>query len=158
SFTCSRKGRTASRQQVKLASRFSRSVGLELPIVSANMDSVTESRMARTLALSGGLGIIHRAMPIEAQAREVERVKRSHGWMVEEPLCLPRDATLLEAREFIRRHGVTGILIEEERGSRVLAGLLSNRDLPWEGGHGDEPLERFMTPFERLVTRPPDVS
>src|SRR5438093_13597918 len=88
------KGRVGSRRDVGLASRFTREITLELPVVSANMDSVTEADMARVMALEGGIGIIHRAMPIELQAGEVERVKRSHGWRVEEPLRLPRDATL----------------------------------------------------------------
>jgi IMP dehydrogenase len=122
------------------------------------MDSVTESRMARVLALEGGLGVIHRGMSIQAQAREVERVKRSHGWMVEVPISLPRDATMREARDVARRHGVTGILIEESRGSGILAGLLSQRDMPWGKGHDAEPVERFMTPFDRLVTGPPGVA
>jgi IMP dehydrogenase len=152
-----RSGRVGSRQGVRLTSPFVAGLALELPIVSANMDSVTESPMARVLALEGGIGVIHRAMPVGAQAREVARVKRSHGWIVEEPLCLARDATLREAREVIRRHGITGILIEESRGSRVLAGLLSNRDLPWDRERDGEAVEGFMTPFDRLVTRPPGV-
>src|SRR5262249_13452954 len=128
---------------------------LELPIVSANMDSVTGGSMARVMALEGGIGIVHRGMPIEEQAREVERVKRSHGWAVAEPFCLPRHAPLREAKEVARRHGVTGILIEETRGSRVLAGILSKRDLPWAGSHDQEPVSRFMTPFDRMqVGRP----
>jgi IMP dehydrogenase len=143
---------------VSLTGRFTRHVTLELPIVSANMDSVTESPMARVLALEGGIGVVHRAMPIESQAREIERVKRSHGWVVEEPLCLPRTASLREARDVIRRHGITGILIEESRGSRKLAGLLSNRDLPWGEGHGTEAVERFMTPFDGLVVGKPGIS
>jgi IMP dehydrogenase len=140
---------------VSLTGRFSRHVALELPIVSANMDSVTEAPMARVLALEGGIGVVHRAMSIESQAREIERVKRSHGWVVEEPLCLPRGSSLREARDVIRRRGITGILIEEERGSRRLAGLLSNRDLPWGDARNSEPVERFMTPFDRLVTGAP---
>ena len=152
------RGRVGSRLAVRLTTRFTKGIPLELPMISANMDSVTEAPMARVLALEGGIGVIHRAMPVEAQAREVERVKRSHGWVVEEPICLPRDATLREAREVARRHGVTGILIEETRRSRVLAGLLSKRDMPYGGGHDTEPVERFMTPYERLITRSPGVS
>src|SRR5882672_2930980 len=152
------RGRVGSRQSVRLTTGFTRGIPLELPIVSANMDSVTESRMARSMALDGGMGVIHRAMTIEAQAREVERVKRSHGWVVEEPIAIPRGATLREAREVARRHGVTGILIEETRQGRILAGLLSRRDMPYGTGHDGEPVERFMTPYERLVTRPPGVS
>ncbi len=152
------RGRVGSRQSVRLTAGFTRAIPLELPIVSANMDSVTESRMARVLALEGGMGVIHRAMPIEEQAREVERVKRSHGWVVEEPIVVPRGATLREAREVARRHGVTGILIEETRGSGVLAGLLSKRDIPWGKRSDAENVERFMTPFERVITRPPGVT
>lgn len=148
-----------SRREVRLTGGFTRRIPLELPIVSANMDSVTEAPMARALALEGGIGVIHRALTIEDQAGAVERVKRSHGWVVEAPLCLARGATLREAREVIRRHGITGILIEEDRGSRVLAGLLSNRDIPWGGGaRDDEPVERFMTPFARLVTGAPGIA
>jgi IMP dehydrogenase len=152
------RGTVGSRATARLTTRCSRGIGLELPIVSANMDSVTESRMARVMALEGGIGIVHRAMAIEAQAAEVDRVKRSHGWVVEEPICLPRDATLREAREVARRHGVTGILICETRQSGVLAGMLSKRDMPWGSGHDQEPVARYMTPFEKLVTRPPGVS
>jgi IMP dehydrogenase len=152
------KGRVGSRRSVRLTGRLTGAIALELPIVSANMDSVTEGPMARALALEGGIGVVHRALPIGEQAAEIERVKRSHGWVVEEPLCLPRGASLREARDVIRRHGITGILIEEERGSRALAGLLSNRDIPWGPGHDAEPVEHFMTPFERLVTGAPGIA
>lgn len=152
------KGRVGSRGAVRLASRLTDAIGLELPIVSANMDSVTESGMARVMALEGGIGVIHRALPIEEQAREVERVKRSHGWIIEEPIRLPRTATLREAREATRRHGVTGLLIEESRGSGILAGVLSKRDMPWGTERDQESVERFMTPAARLHTRPPGVS
>jgi len=152
------KGRVRSRAAVSLTSRLTEGIGLELPIVAANMDSVTEADMARVMALEGGIGIVHRALPIEDQAREVERVKRSHGWIIEEPIRLPRAATIREARETTHRHGVTGLLIEEERGSGVLAGLLSKRDMPWAVEHDPEPVERFMTPVGRLHTRAPGVS
>ncbi|HET7293555.1 MAG TPA: IMP dehydrogenase [Vicinamibacteria bacterium] len=145
-------GHVASRRQVSLRSRLSRRLSLELPVVSANMDSVTGTRMAKAMAFEGGIGILHRAMSIEEQAQGVERVKRSHGHVVEEPLCLPRQATIREAREFTRQHNITGILIEEERGSRILAGLLSNRDMPWTPGHDADRVEAFMTPFAELVT------
>ena len=88
-----RHGVVETRRDVGLALRFSRRIALELPIVSANMDSVTGARMARTMALEGGLGIVHRAMPIDAQAAKVGLVKRSHGHVIEHPHALPRDAT-----------------------------------------------------------------
>ena len=152
------KGVVGSRHAVSLGSMLTPQIPLELPIVSANMDSVTSGTMARTMALAGGLGIIHRAMPIEAQAREVKRVKRSHGHVVEHPLSLPRTATIREAREFAKRHSITGILIEQTAGSGLLTGLLSNRDMPWSAGHEDDAIDRFMTPVERLVTGAPGIT
>jgi IMP dehydrogenase len=145
-------GHVASRREVSLRSQLSRRLSFELPIVSANMDSVTGPRMAKAMAFEGGIGVLHRAMAIEHQAEAVEKVKRSHGHVVDKPLCLPRGTTIREVREFTRKHNITGILIEEERGSGILAGLLSNRDMPWTPGHDDAKVDEFMTPFEELVT------
>jgi IMP dehydrogenase len=78
--------------------------------------------------------------------------------VVDRPFVLARSASIREARELARRHNVTGLLIEEAPGSGVLAGLLSNRDLPWSASVDDHPVEEFMTPIARLVTGPPDVS
>lgn len=151
-------GIVPSRRDVSLKTSLSRRIGLELPVVSANMDSVTGARMAQALALEGAIGFIHRAMPIAAQAESVARVKRTYGYVVEQPLSLPRGTTVREAREFIAQHDTTGILIEQTRGSGILVGLLSNRDLPWLGGSEDQGVEAFMTPIERLVTGPPDIT
>lgn len=151
-------GVVASRRDVSLRTRLSRRLGLELPVVSANMDTVTGARMAKALALEGGIGFVHRGMPIAAQADRVARVKRTHSYVVEQPLCLPRGTTIREARAFTAKHNITGILIEETRGSGVLAGLLSNRDLPWIEGFEDHRVEEFMTPVEKLVTGPPEIS
>jgi IMP dehydrogenase len=152
------RGTVGSRRNVRLSSRLTRHLDIELPVVSANMDSVTAGPMAKTLALEGGLGFIHRGLSIEAQRQEVLQVKRSHGYIVEHPLCLPRSATIREAREFTRRHKITGILIEERKGSNVLAGMLSNRDMPWFEGYDDRRVDEFMTPVDRLHTRPAGVA
>ncbi len=151
-------GVVPSRRDVSLRTSLSRRISLELPVVSANMDSVTGGWMAQALALEGGIGFIHRAMPIAAQAESVARVKRTYGYVVEQPLSLPRGTTVREARAFIARHDTTGILIEEAHGSGILVGLLSNRDLPWLEGFEDQGVEAFMTPIERLVTGPPDIT
>jgi IMP dehydrogenase len=151
-------GVVPSRRDVSLRTSLSRRISLELPVVSANMDSVTGARMAQALALEGGIGFIHRAKPIAAQAESVARVKRTYGYVVEQPLSLPRGTTVREARAFITQHDITGILIEEARGSGILVGLLSNRDLPWLEGFEDQGVEAFMTPIERLVTGPPDIT
>lgn len=147
----------ATRREVSLDTRLSRRIRLGLPVVSANMDSVTETHMARAMALEGGIGIIHRAMTIEAQAAMVKAVKRSQGYVVERPLSLPRSATMAQARQFTRLHGLSGILIEDREGSGVLAGLLSNRDMPWTDAQDDRPVEDFMTPRDKLFTAPPGI-
>jgi IMP dehydrogenase len=151
-------GVVASRRDVALRTRLSRRLSLELPVVSANMDSVTGSQMAKVMALEGGIGFVHRGMPIAAQVESVVRVKRTHSYVVEQPLCLPRGTTIREVRNFTAKHNITGILIEETRGSGTLAGLLSNRDLPWIESLDDHHVEEFMTPVEKLVTGPPDIT
>lgn len=148
-------GIVESRRAVSLRTRLTRRLSVELPVVSANMDSVTGPGMAKAMALEGGLGFIHRALSIETQADAVRQVKRSHGDVVERPLSLPRDATIREAREFTRKNRITGVLIEETRGSGVLAGLLSNRDMPWREDWEGRRVDEFMTPVEKLVTGPP---
>ena len=147
-----------SRREVSLRTRLTRRLTLDLPVVSANMDSVTDARMAVAMALEGGLGFVHRGLPIAAQAAEVARVKRTQGHVVDRPFCLARGSSVREARELARRHNVTGLLVEEAPGSGILAGLLSNRDLPWSAAHDDRPVEEFMTPAARLVTGAPDIS
>jgi IMP dehydrogenase len=151
-------GVVSTRRAIGLTSRLTRQLHLELPVVAANMDSVTEAAMAKTLALEGGIGFMHRAMTIEAQAREVARVKQSHGFVVEQPLCLPKGTTIREARVFMRQHAITGILIEVAAGSQILAGMLTQRDLPWMEGYEECPVEDFMTPLEKLHTRAPGIS
>ena len=148
----------ASRREVSLRTRLTRRLTLELPLVSANMDSVTDARMAVAMALEGGLGFVHRGLPIAAQAAEVARVKRTQGHVVDRPFCLARGSSVREARELARRHNVTGLLVEEAPGGGVLAGLLSNRDWPWSAAQDDRPVEEFMTPVAQLVTGPPDIS
>lgn len=152
------KGSAPTRRRIPLDTQFSRRIRLALPVVSANMDSVTGEKMAKAMALEGGIGIIHRGLSISSQSQKVARLKRSHGYLVENPFCLPRSATIAEAREFTRQHNITGILIEEEKGSKVLAGLLSNRDLPWMDGYEDRRVEEFMTPLERLTTEAPEIT
>ena len=140
----------STRRKVSLRTPLSRRLSLELPVVSANMDSVTGARMATAMALEGGIGVIHRGMSIAAQAERVATVKRMQGHVVEQPWCLPRGSTIGEAREFTRKHQISGILIEERPGSGILAGLLSHRDLPWDEGCEDRPVD---DPSRRLHDR-----
>lgn len=152
------RGIVESRRKVELGSPLTKTLDISLPVIAANMDSVTRKEMAKTLALEGGVGIIHRGMSIADQAREVSSVKRSHGHLVEKPLCLAKGATIREARIFTKKHHITGILIEETPGSMKLAGLLSNRDMPWSEAERDRRVEEFMTPVSRLVTASPKIT
>ena len=108
--------------------------------------------------MGGGIGVIHRAMTIERQARKVAQIKRSQSAVIKNPLCLPSGTTIQQARKFAKNHSITGILIETESGSNILAGLLSQRDMPWNGDYDGEAVDRFMTPFDRLVIDKPDIS
>ena len=152
------KGVTGSRRKVHLISSLTKTINLRLPIVSSNMDSVTSADMARAMALEGGLGVVHRAMSIDRQARKIEQVKRSQSAVIENPLCLPSDATIRKAKSFARKNEITGILIETESGSGILAGLLSGRDMPWTNEYDSRPVSEFMTPLDKLITEKPEVS
>ncbi len=151
-------GVCSSRRSIPLTTALTGALRLELPIISANMDSVTGAEMAEAMALEGGIGFIHRAMSITRQAEAVKTVKRSYGAVIERPLSLPLGTSVREAKVFARRHNITAILIEEQSGSGRLAGLLTHRDMPWLPELVDQPVDRFMTPFDRLITARPGIS
>ena len=147
-----------SRRAVDLSTLLTRDLRLGLPILSSNMDSVTEDTMAMTIALEGGIGIVHRALPIPQQAELVRRVKRSHGAVIEDPWRIPRGTSIKDAKALARKHSINALLIEEEEGSGILAGLLTARDLPWRAEDEARPVDEFMTPFDRLLTSAPGIS
>lgn len=151
-------GVASTRSSLSLGCKLTESIELGLPVVSSNMDSVTEAEMAKALALEGGIGIVHRAISIDRQADMVRLVKRSHSAVIESPTRVPRGTTLGEAKAVARRHNITALLIEDEPGNGVLAGLLTNRDIPRGAGTEAQPVDDFMTPFERLHVSPPGVS
>jgi IMP dehydrogenase len=151
------KGVVESRRSISLRSRLSKALSIDLPVISSNMDSVTEAEMARSMALEGGIGFVHRAMTIDRQTEMVRRVKRSHSAVIESPRKLPRGATIGEAKSFTRRHHITALLIEESPGSGILAGLLTNRDIPRRADADSRPVDEFMTPFDRLHVSAPGI-
>ena len=118
-----------SRLQTDLRTRLSRHITLNIPIVSANMDTVTESGMAIALAREGGIGIIHRFMTIEDQVDEILRVKRSESVMIEQPYTIKPDVTVAEAKKTMAEYGVSGLLVEE---GGKLAGIITRRDITFE--------------------------
>lgn len=119
-----------SRADTNLKTRMSRNIILDIPLVSANMDTVTESMMAISLAREGGIGIIHRFMTIEDQVDEVLKVKRSESVIIEQPYTIKSDMTVEEAKEMMTQNGVSGLLVEED--GKKLAGIVTRRDIMFE--------------------------
>lgn len=136
---------------VSTTTRFSRSVGLSIPVASSAMDTVTESALAVALAQQGGIGVVHRNLGIEAQVREVDVVKRSAHGVIRDPLTLEPDETVGEARSLMEQHGISGLPVLE--GERVV-GILTRRDLKFRGDNAQK-VSEVMT-REDLVTAPPD--
>ena len=118
-----------SRSQTNLRTKLSRNITLNIPIISANMDTVTESGMAIALAREGGIGIIHRFMTIEDQVDEILKVKRSESVMIEQPYTVKPDLTVAEAKKAMAEFSVSGLLVEE--GGKLL-GIITRRDITFE--------------------------
>lgn len=139
----------ASRTAVNTRARLTRQISLAIPIVSANMDTVTESAMAIAIARAGGLGVIHRFMPVERMAAEVKRVKRAESYIVEKPATVLPTVTVDAAREAMESQGIGGLLVVGDDGE--LLGLLTTRDVLL----APDPLATVgtvMTPRAKIVT------
>ncbi|GAC1350833.1 MAG: IMP dehydrogenase [Ktedonobacteraceae bacterium] len=136
-------------RDVSTQTRLTRSITINIPIVSAAMDTVTEGKLAIALAREGGIGVIHRNLSIEDQAQEVDKVKRSESGMITDPVTLGPDASLREALSAMEHFHISGIPITE-RGK--LVGILTNRDIRFEM-NVDRPITELMT-RDRLITVP----
>lgn len=133
-----------------ITTRFSRGIALNIPLVSAAMDTVTEAELAIALAREGGIGVIHKNLTVEDQACEVDKVKRSESGLIVDPVTLPPDATIGEARRLMKQFGISGLPIVRDS---VLVGILTNRDLRFVDTDG-QPVVAVMTKDHRLVTAP----
>jgi len=136
-------------REVDVSTKLSRNIALNIPLVSAAMDTVTEARLAIALAREGGIGIIHKNMSIARQVAEVDKVKRSESGMIVDPVTLPVDAKLKDALKLMERYRISGIPIVQ---GRKLVGILTNRDQRFETNL-DLPVEQIMTK-ENLITAP----
>lgn len=136
-------------RDVQLHAQFSRNIKLKAPIVSAAMDTVTESRMAIAMARSGGIGVVHKNMSIAAQANEVRKVKRSESGMIKDPITLTADATAGDALSIMREHKIGGIPVIDSDGK--LVGIVTNRDLRFEKTMS-RPITELMTSDKLIVT------
>jgi IMP dehydrogenase len=141
---------TVHPRQVSVTSRLTRSIPLNVPLISAAMDTVTEAHMAIAMARAGGIGVIHKNMSVDKQAAEVDRVKRSESGMILNPVTLGPDRQLREAAAAMARYRISGVPIVDQAGK--LVGIITNRDLQFERNL-DQPIREVMTK-ERLVTAP----
>ena len=134
--------------QVSLQTRVTRDIALNIPLLSAAMDTVTDSRLAISMAQEGGIGIIHKNMTVDGQAAEVRRVKRYESGVVLEPITISPETTISEVRELTAKHGISGLPVVDRDG---LVGIVTKRDIRFETRE-DEPVASIMTPREKLVT------
>ena len=135
-------------REVDLSTQLTREIKLNIPILSAAMDTVTESRLAIALAQEGGMGIIHKSMTIEQQAREVLAVKKFESGIVRKPITVPPDMTIREVIDLTRAMGISGVPVVD---GKETVGIVTGRDLRFET-QLDAPVSEVMTPQERLVT------
>ena len=135
-------------REVNIQTKFTKNITINVPIVSAAMDTVTESKMAIAMAQEGGIGVLHKNMTIEEQASKVRKVKRAESGMIIDPVTLPLTAIVRDAKENMAEHSIGGIPIVDDNG--VLKGIVTNRDLRFEKNN-DRPIVEVMT-SENLVT------
>ena len=135
-------------RDVSLATQLTKSIRLNLPLMSAAMDTVTESRLAIALAQEGGIGIVHKNLSIKAQAIEVSKVKRFESGVVKDPLVVPPTMLVRDVIQLQRQHGISGLPVVE---AGKIVGIVTNRDIRFETNL-DQPVSNIMTPRERLVT------
>mgnify|MGYP002720946590 FL=1 len=136
--------------QVKTTTRVSRNISIAIPLVSAAMDTVTETRMAVAMAREGGLGILHRNLSIEDQAAMVDQVKRSEAGMIDEPITISPNATLADAEELCHTYRISGVPVVDDKEN--LVGIITNRDMRFED-NPQRPIREVMTAAP-LVTAP----
>ena len=148
--------RGTSRSDISTASRFSKTINLNIPIVSSNMDTVTESEMAIVMARSGGIGVIHRFLPIEKQVKQIMKVKRAQNYIIEKPYTLPISSTINDVRNLMNQYHVSGILITDT--NDILKGIITNRDLRFTENNGNDKVECHMTPREAMVVGSESIS
>ena len=135
-------------REVSLTTRLTKTIALNIPLVSAAMDTVTEARLAIAMAQEGGIGIVHKNMPPKAQAIEVAKIKRFESGVVKDPITISPDMTVRNVLNLIRQHRISGLPVVDA--SKVV-GIVTNRDLRFENNL-DQPVKNIMTPRDRLVT------
>ena len=139
---------------VNVATRFSKNISINIPIVSAAMDTVTESEMAVALARLGGIGVIHKNMSIANQAAQVRRVKRAESGMIYDPVTISKEATVGDALKLMKEHHIGGIPVVDD--NKRLIGIVTNRDLRFQTDMLLS-IEKVMTSGKLITTTSPDL-
>lgn len=137
-------------REVSVETRLTREIRLKIPMLSAAMDTVTEARLAIVLAQEGGIGIIHKNMTAEEQARHVRLVKKFESGVIKDPITVTPDSSIRDVLELTRAHNISGVPVVDKE---ELVGIVTSRDLRFEHRYG-EPVSSIMTPKDRLVTVP----
>ncbi len=141
-------------RNVSVASRFSRNVPINTPIVSAAMDTVTEAELAIAIARQGGIGVIHKNMTIQEQAHQVRKVKRAENGMIYDPVTIKADGTVGDAVGLMKEHKIGGIPVVDD--TKKLIGIVTNRDLRFQTDYA-RPISEVMTKENLVTTHNPDL-
>jgi IMP dehydrogenase len=150
-----KKSPISSRHEVNTSTNLTSEISLRIPLISANMDTVTESSMAIALAHAGGIGIIHRFMPIDLQVKQVEKVKRAESFIIENPYFILATETISHTLSMMHARGIGGFIVKDGNGN--LVGLVTHRDVAM-APDGNSPVSQVMTPANKLVYAHPEIS
>ena len=143
-----------SRTEANTKTFFTKNIKLNIPLVSSNMATVTESKMAIALARNGGLGIIHQFNTIEEQVEEVKKVKRSTSYLIENPISVPPYITISNAIDIMKKEGVTSLIVKI---GEEVKGIFTRRDYLFETDCNKK-ISETMTPIEKMITSPANIS
>ncbi|OQY29916.1 MAG: IMP dehydrogenase, partial [Anaerolineaceae bacterium 4572_5.2] len=150
-----KKSPVSSRKDVDTSTWLTPRIRLRIPIVSANMDTVTEAEMAIAMARAGGIGIIHRFMTVKQQVQQIRRVKRAEGFMVERPYALPQSASIAQAQQIMTQRDVGGLMVVSE--DEELIGLVTQRDILL-APNSSAPISAVMTQPEQIISAGADIT
>ncbi len=147
-----------TRRDVDLTMPLSRNIKISVPVIGANMDTVTGEKMMQTLSLEGCFGFLDRNCSITEQAARVQRVKRQYSFVIENPITISRKDSIAKAKIVLENQRISTLLVEENPGNAILAGILTHRDILAAQGRESDLVEKFMIPFRRLITASPRIT
>ncbi len=148
----------STRREIQLGMPLTRNITIKVPIVGANMDTVTREKMLKALDLEGSMGFLDRNCSIEEQTERAKFVKRQHSHVIEAPVVLSRRHIIAQAKQAMRKHNVSGLLVEDVPESGILVGILTHRDILAAGEDDSAMIDKYMTHLDDLITAQPEIS